>query len=81
MIEPGQRYQLLYFQNGKWMEHATVVSEYNYVDFDSVPAGTVYWLRNLDKGNEELPFFYEGGKQVFINQYLKRKEAFPMQQK
>ena len=70
MIEPGQRYRLLYFKDGKWIEHQTLVSEYNYLDFDSVPAGTVYWLRNLDKGKEELPFFYEDGKQIFINEYM-----------
>lgn len=70
IIEPGQRYQLLYFKDGKWVEHETLVSDYNYLDFDSVPAGTIYWLRNLDKGKEELPFFYENGKQIFINQYM-----------
>lgn len=70
MIEPGQRYQLLYFRDGEWIEHETLVPEYNYLDFDSVPAGTIYWLRNLDKGKEELPFFYENGKQIFINQYM-----------
>ena len=70
MIEPGQLYRLLYFKDGKWIEHQTLVSEYNYLDFDSVPAGTVYWLRNLDKGKEELPFFYEDGKQIFINEYM-----------
>lgn len=69
MIEPSQRYQLLYFKDGSWIEHAILVSRYNYLDIDSVPAGTVYWLRNLDKGNEELPFFYENGKQIFINRY------------
>ena len=70
MIEPGQRYRLLYFKDGKWIEHKTLLSEYNFLDLDSVPAGTIYWLRNLDKGKEELPFFYEKGKQIFINEYM-----------
>lgn len=70
MIESGHRYRLLYFKDGNWIEHQTLVSEYNYLDFDSVPAGTVYWLRNLDKGKEELPFFYEDGQQIFINEYM-----------
>lgn len=71
VIESGQRYQLLYFREGRWVEHRTLVSEYNYLDIDSVPAGTVYWLRNLDKGKEELPFFYEKGEQTFVNQNIK----------
>lgn len=70
IIEPKQQYQLLYFRNGQWVEHKMIVSEYNFLDVDSVPEGTVYWLRNLDKGREELPFYYKNGKQIFINEYM-----------
>jgi hypothetical protein len=28
----------------------------------------MYWLRNLDHGKEEQPFFYRDGEQVFSNQ-------------
>lgn len=70
IIEAGQQYQLLYFKESRWVEHKTLTSVYNYLDIDSVPSGTVYWLRNLDKGKEELPFFYKDGKQIFINQYM-----------
>lgn len=70
IIEPGHRYKLLYYKNGKWKEHQTLVSAFNYLDFENVPAGTIYWLRNLDKGKEELPFLYEDGKQIFINEYM-----------
>lgn len=70
IIEIGQQYQLLYFKDDKWIEHKTLITEYNYLDIDSVPSGTVYWIRNLNKGKEELPFFYRGGKQIFINQYM-----------
>lgn len=69
-IEPAQTYQLLYYDDGKWKEHSTVRSMYNYLDFDSVPGGTIYWLRNLDSGKEELPFFYKDGKQLFINHWV-----------
>ncbi len=69
-IEPGCRYRLLYYQDNEWRVHATKKAIYNFVDFSDVPAGTVYWLRNLDKGKEELPFFYIDGKQVFINEFL-----------
>nr|WP_306562557.1 hypothetical protein [Bacteroides intestinalis] len=67
-IEPNNNYQLLYFDKNKWIEHETACSRYNYIDFDSVPSGTIYWLRNLDHGKEELPFFFRKGKQIFISQ-------------
>lgn len=67
-IEPNNNYLLLYYDQGKWVEHATAYSTYNYLDFYSVPSGTIYWLRNLDQGKEELPFFFHKGQQVFINQ-------------
>lgn len=66
-IEPDNNYLLLYYDQGKWVEHATARSTYNYLDFDSVPGGTIYWLRNLNEGKEELPFFFHKGQQIFIN--------------
>lgn len=68
VIEPDNNYQLLYYDTGEWIEYATVRSTYHYLDFDSVPGGTIYWLRNLDQGKEELPFFFDKGRQVFIQQ-------------
>lgn len=69
-IEPGNHYQLLYYANRRWIEFKNINSEYNFLDIDSVPSNTIYWLRNLDKGKEELPFFYKNGKQIFINEYM-----------
>lgn len=66
-IEPDNNYLLLYYDQGKWVEHATARSTYNYLDFDSVPSGTIYWLRNLNEGKEELPFFFHKEQQIFIN--------------
>lgn len=67
-IEPGNEYQLLYYDNGSWVEHSKTVAAYNYIDVGSVPSGTMYWLRNLTTGKEELPFFYSDGKQIFISE-------------
>lgn len=67
-IEPGNRYKLLYYNGGKWIEHAVIQSTYNYLYFDSVPGETIYWLQNLDWGKEELPFFYNNGRQLFIQE-------------
>lgn len=70
-IEPNNNYQLLYYDKDRWVEHKTVRSKYNYLDFDSVPSGTIYWLRNLDQGKEELPFFYRKNKQIFLSQEIR----------
>ena len=70
VIEPGCHYRLLYYQNNQWVEFKEVISECNFLDIDSVPANTIYWLMNLDKGKEELPFFYRNGRQVFINEFM-----------
>lgn len=70
IVEPDCRYQLLYYKDGEWIVHQTQTANHNYVDFENLPGSTIYWLRNLDKGKEELPFFYEDGKQIFINDFL-----------
>lgn len=70
IIEPGCSYLLLYYHNYHWVEFKEIVSKYNFLEIDSVPTGTIYWLRDLDKGKEELPFFYIDGKQVFINEFM-----------
>ena len=67
-IEPGNVYQLLYYKDGEWIEHSVKESEYHYIDFDNVPGNTLYWVRNLTSGKDELPFFYIDGRQVFINE-------------
>lgn len=69
-IEPGKHYQLLYYNNRRWIEFKNINPEYHFLDIDSIPSNTIYWLRNLDEGKEELPFFYEDGKQIFINEYM-----------
>ena len=66
-IEPGNTYQLFFYDCSKWVEHSTVVATANFIDVHGVPSGTVYLLRNLSSGKEELPFFYIEGKQVFLS--------------
>ena len=62
-IEPGDTYELLYWDN-VWKSLGSQVAKYDYVEF-KVPKNTVLWLRNLTKGKEELPFFIKNGKQVW----------------
>ncbi|HKI87934.1 MAG TPA: hypothetical protein VKA38_02830, partial [Draconibacterium sp.] len=66
-IVRGDNYQLFYW-NDEWISAGVQQAEVNYLEYKDVPAGTLYWLRNLDHGKEEQPFFYENGKQVFSNQ-------------
>ena len=66
-IEPGNTYQLLFHDGKRWVVHSTVNPMANYIDVQGVPSGTVYLLRNLSSGKEELPFFYIDGKQVFLS--------------
>jgi hypothetical protein len=65
-IVPGHRYQLLYW-NDAWIPLGMQTATGNYVKFENVPSNTIYWLRNLDHGREEQPFFYTNNRQVFIN--------------
>jgi hypothetical protein len=43
-------------------------ANYHFLEFDDLPRGTLYWLRNLDHGKEEQPFYYTDGRQIFSNQ-------------
>ena len=66
-IVVGDNYQLYYWDDG-WSQAGVQQAQYNFVEFENVPANTIYWLKNLDHGKEEQPFFYINGKQVFSNQ-------------
>lgn len=61
----GHVYQLMYWDNG-WKNAGTRLARYNFLQFDNVPLDRIYWLQDLTAGNEEHPFFYKDGKQLFI---------------
>lgn len=65
-IVVGDQYKLYYFDHG-WKEKDYQTAIYNYLDFDSVPTNTIYWLQNITGGKEELPFSYYKKRQVFLN--------------
>lgn len=65
-INVGDTYELLYYDEG-WKTHAKQRAVYNFLNFSQVPSGTIYWLRNLTKGKEEMAFIYKDGKQLFVN--------------
>lgn len=65
-IVRGDNYKLFYWDN-TWIPLTTKKANQNFIIFDEVPSNTVYWLRNIDHGKEEQPFFYMDNKQVFSN--------------
>ena len=65
-INLGDTYELYYYENG-WQYFNSKKAKYNFLDFKKVPSNTMYWLKNITKGKEELPFFYIDDKQVFVN--------------
>lgn len=66
-IVRGDHYELFYWNNN-WISMGVKQASYNFLTYTGVPSNTLYWLRNLDHGEEEQPFFYKKDKQVFINQ-------------
>ncbi|NDV81880.1 hypothetical protein D0T87_07755 [Bacteroides sp. 51] len=66
MITIGDKYALYYYDMG-WQYLATQEATEHFVYFQNVPSNGIYWLANLTRGREELPFYYIDGKQQFIN--------------
>lgn len=54
--------------NGEWVSAGVQQAAYNFLEYSGVPSNTLYWLKNLDHGEEKQPFFYVNGRQVFCNQ-------------
>lgn len=62
----GNEYELHYWNNG-WHSCGAVRAKYEYVEFENVPQGCLYWLENRTQGGEEMPFVLdEKGEQRFI---------------
>lgn len=55
-IYPGDTYELMYFDQGKWASLGKKVATADYIEYDEVPSGALYWLRNQTEGKEERPF-------------------------
>ncbi len=66
IIEKGDDY-ILYYYDGGWLPFAEERAQSNCIHFRNVPANTIYLLSNVTKGEEEFPFYYLDGRQVFVN--------------
>ncbi|MDL2241281.1 discoidin domain-containing protein [Bacteroidales bacterium OttesenSCG-928-L03] len=65
-ILEGDNYELKYWNEGKWNSVGIKKAEqYNYINFENIPSGTIYLLSDLSKGKEERIFTYVDGKQVW----------------
>ena len=64
-IKPGDLYELRYWDNG-WKKSKVQKAKYQYIEFPNVPSNRLYWLKNTDRGKEELPFILKDGQQQFI---------------
>jgi hypothetical protein len=65
-ILEGDTYELMFWDNNQWNSMGKKVAlQYNFIDYEDVPSGTIYLLHNLSRGKEERIFTYEDGKQVW----------------
>ncbi len=64
-IQSGDEYELLYWNNERFMTLGKVIARDTVVEFDNVPKGSILWLRDLSGGKEERIFTYENDKQVW----------------
>ena len=56
VINAGDEYQLFYWDGSEWALCGEQTAEYEYLLFNNIPAANLYWLRDVSKGQEELPF-------------------------
>ena len=54
------------YWDNEWKEFGVQKAKYNFLKFENVPQNKIYWLQNIDRGSEDLPFIYEDGRQKFI---------------
>lgn len=64
-IKAGNLYRLRYWENG-WVTAGIEYAQYEFIEFQNVPANKIYWIENLTEGKEEMPFVVIDGKQHFI---------------
>lgn len=64
-IHLGDIYELRYWDQGDWKSAGRKKGENWTLVYDSIPANSLLWLRNLTRGQEERIFVYEDGQQVW----------------
>lgn len=64
-IEIGDEYELFYWGNNQWNSLGRKTATTVRLNYDNVPSGTLYLLRDLTKGVEERIFEYKDSTQFF----------------
>lgn len=64
-IEIGDKYELMQWREGRWESLGERTATCNALEYERIPSGGLYVLRNLTKGHEERIFTYENGKQIW----------------
>lgn len=60
-ICPDDTYELYYWKNGQWVLHERQKAENVYIDFEDVPAGGLYFIRDSTRGMQNRTFVYRNG--------------------
>jgi hypothetical protein len=64
-IQPGDIYELFYWNNETFTSLGKKIAYDTIIEFDNVPKGSLLWLRDLSGGKEERIFTWEKGMQVW----------------
>lgn len=64
-IVPGHEYELLYYDEEGWKTISIQQAGSQSIEFNSVPNGALYWLKDHTDGKEERIFTYENKQVVF----------------
>lgn len=66
-VTPGHVYQLYTWRNYYgWVLHSTQRAMADSIEFSGVPKGSLLWLKDITKGQEEMPMFYKDKRQQFL---------------
>ena len=60
-IYPGEEYELFYYELDGWKSLGRKIARDYFLDYNNIPKGGLYWLRNWTKGCEERIFTIEDG--------------------
>lgn len=66
-IRKGQNYELFYADENQWVSLGQKEApQDNFIEYNNVPQGALYWLRNLTLGKEERIFILRDGEQKWF---------------
>lgn len=66
-VRIGDCYELFYWGEGCWNSLGKKIAEKPFLPYDGIPSGALLYLHDSTRGEEELIFHMEDGKQVFVS--------------